>query len=255
MSICIAITKKGKKCTYKAKFGNFCGVHNFSSFRSSPSLVERYIPEIGADMYFTDLALNISNDEQFDKDSITYIYNGDNDISWKQYTHDNFIGANSITYFNPISKTFCSCAACYTNIIILSHSFQKLTRNYRNKHCIDCICRYCVCNARKINREYNLYAIIVHWDNYCDCIICNELKTDSKYNGLSPILIQRRSDYSSLINDVECEIYKKFTNKLFIELMNIIKIKGLVNIVINYISVDDLESSEIVEKTHERWEN
>lgn len=228
---CIANTLKNKACTNKAKYGSFCGVHkkkNIGEMKVENKVENDYVLPI--------FLFSGKNDETWIKDIYVYPYT--------QYIH-------------PIENIVCNCSGCGFDISDILNEFeQKQTNNYINKHCLDCKCRWCVCQARKINDEFESYPTVFHWDNTCrgSCIVCKEMYSNKNYDGLSNISIQRKGSdfYLTKLKETEIQLYISRKKKIGFILKDYIYIKPLRNIICEYIDINDINSNEVVNLTHKR---
>jgi hypothetical protein len=126
-------------------------------------------------------------------------------------------------FYNKRNES-CWCSGCFgykqNPMTFLRFSFyytsdpdlQYDTRNYLNFHCIQCVCKWCVCDKRfaaKLFQETSIPASRVL--NDCDCAVCadTDMASDSSYFYFEyPIM--RRADYSELLNLGEQKYWSLF---------------------------------------------
>lgn len=192
--------------------------------------------------------MNYQEDREYDSDDeyVKFSYDGNNDGSSIRFS--NYKTSQFFTYFDPTTKSFCRCSAC--DLDDLNIQQQLKLRNYINKHCISCTCQYCVCNARRINREYSL-KIYVHNRQECVCISC-EQNENTDYFPHDYHLTS--NSYLIRLLKTEIKLYQEYKQTLLNHISNLIPINGLRKIVLEYVSINDISSTEVVKQTpyHDR---
>jgi hypothetical protein len=181
---------------------------------------------------------------KFNGKNIRWIYKGVVKVNG-QYSLNN--GHN----FNPNKDSIiCSCSGCYYDpLSIISIDEIKKTRNYKNVHCMDCTRKYCVCDVRRMNGEYNIHGpSIPYWDNACNgcCYICSNNKSD----GIPTIVIQKHVQYYTVLNIVEVILYKRLVNLIKDNLNYPILNRNVVDIILLYISTEYINPTLVTNITH-----
>src|SRR5579872_3652482 len=192
------------------------------------------------------LRINFYFGSLVDYNEYNFIYNGLNEINWNIINENNFYGYEETTYYNINLKLICACSGCYSYIIDCSEKYQKLTRNYKNYHCMNCICKFCVCNSRRHNGQYDEKIIIYNWDLWCQCVVCKEIREEE-----SIIEIQNNYErYVKLLLEYETKMIEEYKSNIINSFNNINTIKNDVkNIIIKYIILE-IEPTLIVNKVH-----
>lgn len=64
--------------------------------------------------------------------------------------------------------TICQCGGC-------SKNHYNVSLQVKNKHCVFCVCKSCVCSARVLIGKYERNYIRPYWDNPCNanCLVCS----------------------------------------------------------------------------------
>jgi hypothetical protein len=239
---CIAYTKRGTKCKNKIKSNvNYCGIHKNKENKNKENTILNDKPDFYIDEY-------IQNYDEY-----KYQFDGNNDLNWVILSDNkwqNYYGHNNISYYDPQNKIFCSCRGCYG--LTIGEIYQKQTRNYKNSHCIDCICKFCVCNIRRFNNQYDDNPLTYYWDRWCSCIICDKISNDKKYKGIPIIQIQCYSEkYIEYLLQYENNMYIKYKNNIsqIIDIY-ISNIKGIINIIVSYLSLIEIDPIKVVDQVH-----
>ena len=195
LGLCEADTNDRQLCKNKAKAGSrYCHVHirqgrqlgKHSSIRSTKELeLERAVDA-------NPLADGYNNED--DDQEYTVVYNALATADWQpdpDYAELYAIhGDKSARFVNLKTKERCCCCACEPCDTYRSPQadLQQL-RNYKNRHCMDCVCRWCVCDAHRVRGHYDSERVLTpFWDNPCwsGCATCSVFRSD---DGLSSVPI------------------------------------------------------------------
>lgn len=160
-------------------------------------------------------------------------YSGNNNGMWIFNNHQYYIKINEKCY------SHCRCSGCfqYENTVLTSTEEKNIVtmRNYKNKHCLRCKCRWCVCNTRKINRQYEKWIKYFNPFSRCECIVCS----GNKYNFIDNTL---DVNYICNIESIIFDIYLRTIKSELYPHLN----KNVINLISTYISIDDLDSCYII---------
>jgi hypothetical protein len=75
----------------------------------------------------------------------------------------------------------CECSACQQHAFP-DKNVENFIKNVEQKHCIYCQCENCVCDLRKMKRQYDLRPKLYYWDSSCfdaNCQVCFPPRRDS----------------------------------------------------------------------------
>lgn len=102
----------------------------------------------------------------------------------------------------------CECSACLEFEALDESDRHWRSRNYLNRHCCYCSCRWCVCDARKGSEEYSTYTVTPYWDNLCwgGCPVCRDFRTDG---GVSSVQVQTCATYDKVLEEAEAVLVQR----------------------------------------------
>jgi hypothetical protein len=141
---------------------------------------------------------------------------------------------------NKRLRQVCCCSGCAPWL----DGELKERRNYANRHCLDCRCKWCVCDARRYSGTplYNSYCLTPYWDGACGgcCSVCKEVvdwSDGGKHRGLSSIAIQRLGceQYTALLETAEIDLLRQC--QTVIGGATLLP-KGCVQIILLFVTVD-----------------
>lgn len=169
----------------------------------------------------------LDNNNQFSFDRLGFYKN--NELCWCSACYGYFKNPSSFLYFSLY--------------YISDPDMHYGTRNYVNLHCIECVCKWCVCDARFALKLFSRESIpasrIV---NNCPCGVCEDTDEEGEYR------IMRRADYSELLES-GAKKYSELLDYVKQDLRDVLN-RDVAIIVFDYFRPTSLE---ILEWVHENF--
>lgn len=226
--LCKAITSKNKFCNNVIKKSSlYCTTHK-SWIKSNKASEYK---DIIIKLTLEELKLlpyeNLINMRLYNKTPYLHVKLSGNNIGWEY---------NNGYYYKILSNGFniCGCTYCNNGNITFDMFPEKLInkyRNYKNKHCFNCICKYCVCQSALFDAKYNNDILISNSEFNCGlCLSCRafNFEYDSKL-------------YFEIIDNVSDIYFNLHYNNIKLILTNDkILFDVLIKIICDYIHIDDI---------------
>ena len=164
--------------------------------------------------------------------------------------NDRMIEIKNREKFNYLNSLPCLCSKCYKEDnrwgAVTLYSIQCKLRNHRNLHCIECKCRYCVCDMQRNSDNYNHKNIVCYWwDSMCSyepcssCEIISARETKDRHDNI--LNFQYLGKYYDYLLQTEELLIVKIT-KWYQNLIKRTKviIKPISLLIISYLDINNI---------------